>query len=334
MWKSNDIKKLIELYPDNSNIEIGIILNRSKSSIENKSFRLGLKKSDDFIKKRNELAHKARIENGGRDLTENELIKISKKYKTKMDLIKNDEPAYQAIIRNGLLDKACGHMSVIKYSTPQLILQYILDKLLSCNSKYNDRSVLKPYELDIYYSYYRLGFEYQGLYWHTIKNNDTLKLILCKKNNIELIHIYELTRNYENDIKGQLINNLDLINKRTKNNFIEADINRINVDMDEIYAKLYNSDELIELAKGYDSFYEFKTNHPKEYKKLLKLKLIDISTKHMKDKRKKTTLSVVDIVNIIDKYDNLTEFRKNEIKLYKHLKRNGKDHLITHLKRM
>jgi hypothetical protein len=44
-WSIELTNKLIELYPNTENLEISIILNISKKSIESKANRLGLKKS-------------------------------------------------------------------------------------------------------------------------------------------------------------------------------------------------------------------------------------------------------------------------------------------------
>lgn len=327
MWTSNEVKKLIELYPDMSNIDIAKELNKTKGSIDNKSFRLNLKKSDKFLSYRNKLGHRTKVIGGGRDLTVNELKKIALKFKTKIEFIKNDEPAYQAARNKNVLNEICSHMSVIKFSTPQLILKEVLDGLFKINSDYNNRKIIKPYELDLYYAEYKLAFEYQGIHWHKNSLNDTTKKKMCTEKGITLIYIHEKTRNYEKDIKKQLIDKLDLINNITKKNYTSIDINDIEVP--NVYTKLYNKDELISLAKSYKFFKIFKEKKTKEYKKLLKLGLIDEATKHMVDKKKFIKLSISEIKNIIDKYDCLADFRKNELKLYKHIKRTNKNHLIS-----
>lgn len=59
----------------------------------------------------------------------------------------------------------------------------------------NDRTVLKPKELDIYIPNLNIAFEYNGLYWHTEeyidKNYHLDKMIECNKKGIKLIHIFE-----------------------------------------------------------------------------------------------------------------------------------------------
>lgn len=71
----------------------------------------------------------------------------------------------------------------------------------------NDRQVLSDYkmELDIYIPKLKLGFEFNGTYWHNSKNKDRLyhqrKTKLCSENGIRLVHIYE----YEWDFKTEKI---------------------------------------------------------------------------------------------------------------------------------
>jgi len=332
MWKSNEIKKLIELYPNQENVVIGELLGKSKSSIDNKGYRLGLKKSENFINIRNKNAINKRKGNNFRDLTYQVLNDIAKQYKTKIEFIRNDSSAYNTARKSNILDEICSHMSVLKFSTPQLILQNIIDELLLTTSTYNNRKVIKPYEIDIYYEKFKLGFEYQGLYWHgNENNNDKLKIRLCDEVGVTLIHIFEDTRDYESDIKKQIINNLDVINEVTNNNITKEKVN--DIEIDNIYKNLYNKKELLELTKKYNSFKIFKKENPKIYKKLLQLKMVDEVTSHMGDKRRKLKLSTYEIKKIVNNYNNLTDFRKENLKLYKHLKRNKKDFLIKHLKR-
>lgn len=333
MWTSVEVDKLVDLYPNHYNVEIANILGKSMSAIENKGYRLGLKKSDFLINKRNnDGINQRKIKNNKkfRDLTYDKLIEIGQRYKTKIEFIKSDSSAYDTARRIGILDEVCAHMSVIKFSTPQLILQNIMDKLLNTYSTYNDRKIIKPYELDILYLDFKLAFEYQGLYWHKDSRiNDDAKINLCINNGITLIQIYETSRNYEKDIKQQIINNLEIINSISNNNKTIDDVTSIIVD--NVYDSLYNKEELLNLTKSYSSFKKFKKEQPKIYKKLLKLGIIDVATKHMSDKRKKILISVDDIQLIVNNYTTLYKFRSENLKLYKHIKKTKKDYLLSNL---
>lgn len=334
MWTLNEIKKLKELYPDNYNDNIGKILNKTKKAVDLKGFRLGLKKSQELLEKRNKSGNIVRIINGGRDLSYSVLKKIADKYKTKIDFVRNDNSAYQAARLKGYLNDICEHMTVLKFSIPQLICKNILDQLLSSESMYNTRKIIPPYELDLYYKEFNLAFEYQGIYWHKNNTNDSLKETIIRKKKINFIKIYEIngSRNYEKDIKEQLIKKLALLSNITGKNLRKKDV--LNIKIKNIYDKLYNKKELVDIAKSHTDYQEFKKTEPIVYKKLCKLSLIEASTKHMYGKKlNKIKLTEKQLKDIIKKYDNLTDFRKNDLRIYKHIKRTRKSYLIEHLKR-
>jgi len=334
MWTTNEIKILTELYPNNFNRDIAKKLNKSLSAINNMGYRLNLKKTDLLLNKRIELANKSRIKNGGRDLSYENLKQIAKKYKTRVDFIREDGSAYNVARIKGFLDDICSHMTIIKFSIPQLILREITDSILKINGSYNNRKIIKPYEIDIYYDNFKLGFEYQGIAWHDNNKNDKLKSKLASEKNVKIIYINELknSRNYEKDIKKQLIDYIPIINEICDKNISDKDV--INCKIKNIYLELYNKEEMLEIVKTYKSFVEFKTKEKSIYRKLLKMKLIDEATEHMKDKKiNKLNLDDKYLKNIILKYNNLTDFRRENLKLYKHIKRVKKDFLLDELKR-
>ncbi|MFW6243453.1 MAG: DUF7487 domain-containing protein, partial [bacterium] len=78
----------------------------------------------------------------------------------------------------------------------------------------NSKSIISPYELDIYIPDLNLAFESNGVYWHNElycdKNYHMNKNILCEEKNIQLIHIYEDDWIYKQDIvKSMIINKLN-----------------------------------------------------------------------------------------------------------------------------
>jgi hypothetical protein len=77
----------------------------------------------------------------------------------------------------------------------------------------NDKSVLNPYELDIYLPDLNLAFEYNGVYWHNEMNkNDNYhldKTEKCENRGIQLIHIWEDDWIYKQSIvKSMILNKL------------------------------------------------------------------------------------------------------------------------------
>ena len=75
------------------------------------------------------------------------------------------------------------------------ILKFIDDKNCVCNS----RKIISPCELDIYLPNIKLAIEYNGLFWHSHakketpkqKNYHLNKTEMCKKQGIQLFHIFE-----------------------------------------------------------------------------------------------------------------------------------------------
>lgn len=74
---------------------------------------------------------------------------------------------------------------------------YDFIKFLDNTAIYNDRKTLKKFkkEIDIYLPDKKIGFECDGLYWHSEnlvgKKYQMEKSQICEKNNIRLIHIFE-----------------------------------------------------------------------------------------------------------------------------------------------
>jgi len=258
----------------------------------------------------------------GRKHTEESLRDIAKLYNTRSEFQKNDSGAYGSAKRKGklFLDSICSHMTS-SYSTPQLICKKIMEELLGVKCLYNTRSIIKPYELDIYFPEFKLAIEYNGNKWHKsddVINRDNNKTILCNKNEITLIIIKENNRHYEKDIKIQLIDHLDIINKITNNNFIELDINQISCfdvfediinkkDIDGIKNKIKKCSSIVEFQKKYIFEYSFLRRNKK-------LELLENIRKHKED-------SEEELLEKCKKISDYSEFIKIHHNLYQKCKR-------------
>ncbi len=82
----------------------------------------------------------------------------------------------------------------------------------------NNRSIIKPKELDIYIPSLNLAIEFDGLYWHSEANNiDKLyhlnKTSECEKKGIKLIHIFEDEWVYKKEIVKQRLKQILKYNK-------------------------------------------------------------------------------------------------------------------------
>lgn len=99
--------------------------------------------------------------------------------------------------------------------------QEIIDFLInnSVNININDRSIINPYEVDIYVPDNKLCIEYNGIYWHSYCSKEAKddiyrhvkKLEICSRNGLKLINIYEDKWNNNSEIiKSFLLNKLNL----------------------------------------------------------------------------------------------------------------------------
>jgi len=103
-------------------------------------------------------------------------------------------------------------------STYEIELRNFIDSL-GVSYYINDRKIIKPKEIDIYIPSKKIGIEFNGLYWHSeyFVENDyhKNKHKLAKKNNIELIQIFEdewiLKKNV---VKSIIKNRLGFVNKK------------------------------------------------------------------------------------------------------------------------
>ena len=76
------------------------------------------------------------------------------------------------------------------------IFNFVKNELKITNVRQRDRTVIPPYELDIYIPDKRIAIEYDGLLWHSEKYNKysdyhITKTELCEKQGIKMIHIFE-----------------------------------------------------------------------------------------------------------------------------------------------
>lgn len=81
----------------------------------------------------------------------------------------------------------------------------------------NTRSIIPPYELDIYIKDINFAIEVNGLYWHSTidnKNKHIIKTELCRSKNVYLMHITDWEWNNKKDIIKSII--ISKLNKSTK----------------------------------------------------------------------------------------------------------------------
>lgn len=87
------------------------------------------------------------------------------------------------------------------------------------NIQQHNKSIINPYEIDIYIPDKKLAIEYNGLYWHSELHKDKYyhqqKTIDCAKKGIRLIHIFEDEWINNNDKIKDFLYNIINTNKET-----------------------------------------------------------------------------------------------------------------------
>lgn len=123
--------------------------------------------------------------------------------------------------RNAIRQEICTNCNPIQknYSIAEKELLDYVFSIYSGTIVENDRSIITPYELDIYLPDLRLAIEYNGLYWHSSEqkpnNYHRMKSDMCKEKGIHLIHVFE-----------DDWTNKQLIIKSIISNFVNNSINR------------------------------------------------------------------------------------------------------------
>lgn len=312
IWTKEEEKLFTEIYPHTKSEEIASLFNVSVGLVYNKAHRMGLVKSKAHISKmianRNVLV--------GRDWSLDIIKKISIKYKSKSEFQKKNSAAYSAAKKNGWLEECCSHMVSKSFSIPQLIMNDIVSQLLNVETYYNDRKMIKPKELDVWIPKYNLAFEYDGKGWHIETNN---KKFLCAEKNITLITLIENNRNYERDIKNQLINMLKTINEVTGLFINKMDVENVVVSKNA-FDKILDVNQIKKICNKYDSLSKFKREKSNLYDKIIKVGKLDELTGHMS--RKRIRWNVDKIQEVVKKYTTLTDFIENQYGCYLYIMRN------------
>jgi hypothetical protein len=167
-------------------------------------------------------------------------------------------------------------MVPLAFSIPQLITKQIFDVLLNESGKYNDRQTIKPLELDVFYKNINFAVEYCGKRWHgsDAAKRDEEKIQACKRKNITLLKIVERSRNYEEDIKGQIKENLHILPEAARR-ISEIDVDAVRVNYDKIF-QLYDIELIKKHVAKCVSIPDFQKKFMSEYRVLAKLKRLDV----------------------------------------------------------
>jgi len=125
----------------------------------------------------------------------------------------------------------------------------------------NTRKIIGPSEIDIYLPEYKLGIEYNGIYWHSeLKGRDSTyhinKFNSCNNVGVQLIQIYDIEWLHKQDIVTSIIKSILKLNENVELNYniIEISINQASSFFNEthilsyipaiIHVGLYHNDEI------------------------------------------------------------------------------------------
>lgn len=129
---------------------------------------------------------------------------------------------------------------------------------LGFNTLLNDRSIIKPKELDIFIPSKNLAIEYHGLYWHSGNPKaHTIKRELCQKIGITLMQIYEDEWLFKRPIVESMIRHRlglssSIYARRTSIKYVDSAIakhfleaNHIQGPINGMHIGLYHNHELV-----------------------------------------------------------------------------------------
>jgi len=324
-FSEEEIDYITENYSETQNRDLSIRLNRSIGSILAKSRKLGLRKSKNhksmMVSKRNKIA--------GRDLNEDFLAEIALKYKSRSEFQEKDPSAYTSARNYDILDKICSHMISVSFSIPQLMIKKMIESLITSCVKYNDRSRISPYEIDIFLPQFNLAFEYDGKRWHLDNKNDTIKEKLMFEAGIHLIRFKENSRKYDEDVKSQFISNLNLINYLTQSSLSDVDV--ACVDLRSVYSDIVNKEDIKDICSKYDEYHLFRKEQINIYNKLSRYGILNEFTSHMKRTNPLIKWDVDKCKEEISKYTILSDFITKSQGCYLFILKHKLNYLYSHL---
>lgn len=149
-------------------------------------------------------------------------------------------------------------------SIPEMEIEELLSPFTKIETSRKD--IIFPYQIDLYLPEYKIGIEYNGLFWHSEisgkrdRNYHLNKTKLCQEQGIQLIHIFEDEWIFKREIvKSRLLNFVDKtkskyyarqteareIDSRTADSFLELNHLQGNKKSAKYNIGLYYNDELV-----------------------------------------------------------------------------------------
>ena len=269
-WTADELGFLI-VYNDRYTMkEMSKILCKNVRNVRRKCYdELNLFKSDEAKYEHRSKADKKR----GTDLSYEYVKSEAAKFNTKVEFWQQSPNAYHKANLMRWTDDICKHMVSKTFSLPQLMLKSYLEQIFGEKCSYNDRSILKPYEIDCYFPKFRIGWEYNGIRFHQNNKNDSIKKELAREKGIKLLYINETkkVKKYDIFIKSILKTQLIYINEILEKNIDEKYIDNLIAYIE--YPNLLTREE-IKIVNG-KTINQIKKIDLKLYNRIIYYNLLD-----------------------------------------------------------
>lgn len=145
----------------------------------------------------------------------------------------------------------------------------LIHKICNCTVLQNTKQIVSPFELDIFVPEKKIAFEFNGNYWHSVKQkHDKMfhlnKTIQCENKNIELVHIFENQWRYNKQLVENMLKlKLNKITysgniqcekcdyKNFENFILSNSIYDVNVKFKQICFKIFSNEKMLGAIFGY-----------------------------------------------------------------------------------
>lgn len=164
------------------------------------------------------------------------------------------------------------------YSVEEKELLNYIESIYKGKILKNNRSLIFPYELDIYLPELKIAIEYNGLYWHSSdqkpNNYHKMKSDLCKEKGVHLIHIFENDWKINKSIVKSILSNF--INNSNNARIFARKCNIQRIDNFSYVSEFLIDNHLLGKVQTYS--YCYGLFHNNELVSLMTFKLLSKST--------------------------------------------------------
>lgn len=265
----------------------------------------------------------------GRKLTEELVRDIAKSYNSLNEWRNKDPSSCRAAKKMGIFEELKNSKNIRRESTPQRMVQVVFDKIFKSKGDYNCRTVIPPFEIDLFYKDLNFGVEYNGYAFHFGRYKDDNRTLRKQQKELDNPHIwifhidedrYYSYLEYVDFIKTYICNNLEKINEWCKTSISKEEIFEIDLsNIDEIV--IFNWDEVIKLIDSYEKGSDFRKNNRSLYHTMIRKGRRDIleyiknkTSKFYKDELNDDNKKLIDLV--YNKYAEYSHFC-NDKNLYR-----------------